>query len=120
MRDATRVGLGVILAEMADHSKCRITIDEERIPLRQEVRGLCEILGLDPFSLANEGKIAVFCSEIDADRILEVMKRHEYGKDAAVDGRVLGKNQGRLVLNTVIGGAREVDLPAGELVPRIC
>ena len=120
MRDATRGGLGAILAEIAGQSGCLIELREKDIPVREEVRGICEILGFDPLFLANEGKVALFCAPEDAGRVLGVMKAHEYGRDAAVIGAVGERGRGRLVLRTAIGGSREVDLPVGELVPRIC
>jgi hydrogenase expression/formation protein HypE len=120
MRDPTRGGLGAILAEIAGQSGCLIELREKDIPVRQEVRGICEILGFDPLFLANEGKVALFCTPADAGRVLDVMKAHEYGRKAAVIGAVGERGRGRLVLRTAIGGSREVDLPVGELVPRIC
>ena len=120
MRDVTRGGLGAIMCEIAAQSECQITIEEKDIPVQDEVRGICEILGLDPLFLANEGKMVVFCAPEDAENVLDTMKKHEYGKGAAVIGEVHKKGRGRFVLNTVIGGAREIDLPTGELVPRIC
>lgn len=120
MRDATRGGLGAVLCEIAAQSKCQVIIEEEDIPVRKDVRGVCEILGIDPLFLANEGKMVLFCPAEEADRVLKTMKKHQYGKEAAVIGEVNKKERGRFVLNTVIGGAREVDLPTGELVPRIC
>jgi hydrogenase expression/formation protein HypE len=120
MRDPTRGGLGAILAEIAGQSGCLIELREKDVPVREEVRGICEILGFDPLFLANEGKVALFCTPADAGRVLAVMKAHEYGRDAAVIGVVGERGRGRLVLRTAIGGSREVDLPVGELVPRIC
>ncbi len=120
MRDPTRGGLGAILAEIAGQSGCLIELREKDIPVRQEVRGICEILGFDSLFLANEGKVALFCAPADAGRVLAVMKAHEYGREAAVIGAVGERGRGRLVLRTAIGGSREVDLPVGELVPRIC
>ncbi len=120
MRDATRGGLGAILAEIAGQSNLQLTIDENRIPVLEAVRGICEILGLDPLFLANEGKMAAFCPAAEADKVLAVMKSHPYGQNAAIIGHVEGTRRGRLVMNTVIGGSREIDLPTGELVPRIC
>jgi hydrogenase expression/formation protein HypE len=120
MRDVTRGGLGAIMCEIATQSECQITIEEKDIPVQDEVRGICEILGLDPLFLANEGKMVVFCAPEDAGIVVETMKKHEYGKGAAVIGEVHKKGRGRFLLNTVIGGAREIDLPTGELVPRIC
>ncbi len=121
MRDATRGGLGAILAEIAQQSQARIEIREKDIPVRDEVRGICEILGLDPLFLASEGKIVVFCAAPDAEKVLGAMRGHRYGREAAVIGEVAAEQgRGRLVLRTAIGGQREIDLPTGELVPRIC
>jgi hydrogenase expression/formation protein HypE len=121
MRDATRGGLGAILAEIAQQSGLTLSIREQDIPVRDDVRGVCEILGFDPLFLACEGKIAVFCPAVDAEKILAVMRGHEYGVNAAVIGTVsAGKDRGRLIMKTAIGGSREIDLPIGELVPRIC
>ncbi len=120
MRDATRGGLGTILAEIAIQSGLEIAIDEERIPVRDDVRGICEILGFDPLFLANEGTAAIFCPADDAETVLAAMRDHEQGREAVVIGGVARANRGRLILKTSIGGTREVDLPTGELVPRIC
>jgi hydrogenase expression/formation protein HypE len=121
MRDATRGGLGAILVEIAQQAGYTIEIDEQKIPVRDEVKGVCEILGLDPLFLANEGKMVVFCPEAEAQTVLEVMRNHAFGQDAAVIGQVAGlPGKGRLIMRTLIGGSREVDMPTGELVPRIC
>ena len=120
MRDATRGGLGAIMAEITDQSGYEIVLEEANIPVKDAVRGVCEILGFDPLFLANEGKMVVFCSQADAEEVLQRMKAHPYGTDAAIVGEVTKKATGRLILNTLIGGSRVIDLPAGELVPRIC
>lgn len=120
MRDATRGGLGAILAEMAQQSGLTFTIREADIPVRDDVRGLCEILGFDPLFLACEGKIVVFCPACDAEEVLRTMRKHRYGRNAAAIGTVDNKGRGCLILNTTLGGSREIDLPVGELVPRIC
>ena len=120
MRDATRGGLGAILAEIAGQSGMRITIREDAIPVRREVRGICEILGFDPLFLANEGRMALFCSAESAETVLRAMRGDERGRAAAVIGTVAEDRRGRVVLETLIGGSREIDLPTGELVPRIC
>jgi hydrogenase expression/formation protein HypE len=120
MRDATRGGIGAILAEIAKSAELRIDVDEHSIPVQENVRGLCEILGFDPLFLANEGKIIVFCPEKDAEDVLEAMQGHRYGQKAAMIGRVGKASSGRVVLKTPIGGERVIDLPTGELVPRIC
>jgi len=120
MRDATRGGLGAILAEIAKSAQIRIDIDENKIPVRDTVRGICEILGFDPLFLANEGKMIVFCPKSDATSVLAAMHQHPYGKNAAVIGSVHNAAHGHVVLKTSIGGERMIDLPTGELVPRIC
>jgi hydrogenase expression/formation protein HypE len=120
MRDATRGGLGAILAELAAQSGLRVTIREKDVPVREAVRGICEILGFDPLFLANEGRMALFCPEAEARTVLAAMQGHALGLEAAVIGSVSEDTRGRLVLETLIGSSREVDLPTGELVPRIC
>ena len=120
MRDATRGGLGAILAEIAQSANVCIHINEHDIPVCENVRGICEILGLDPLFLANEGKMVVFCPAAEASNVIAVMKRHEFGRNATMIGNVGESSQGRVVLKTSIGGERIVDLPTGELVPRIC
>ncbi len=120
MRDATRGGLGGILTEIASQSGHTISIDEARIPIHDKVRGACEILGLDPLFFANEGKMVLFCPSSHAQNILEIMKNNPFGKNAAIIGEVGEEKKGRLILQTVIGGTRQIDLPAGELLPRIC
>ena len=120
MRDATRGGLGSILAEIASQAGCTIIIEEKDIPIKDEVRGVCEMLGFDPLFIANEGKMVVFCPAGDAHAVLNTMRSHSLGRDASVIGWVDETNPGRVVMNTLIGGSRVVDLPAGELVPRIC
>ena len=120
MRDATRGGLGAILAEIAHQCGMEIALDESLLPIHEDVRGVCEILGFDPLFLANEGKMALFCPAAETDRVLAAMHDHEYGREARVIGQVNGKGRGRLVMRTLIGGSRELDLPTGELVPRIC
>ncbi|HDQ04942.1 MAG TPA: hydrogenase expression/formation protein HypE [Deltaproteobacteria bacterium] len=120
MRDATRGGLGAILAEIAKSAGMRIDVDEKSIPVQDNVRGICEILGFDPLYLANEGKMVVFCAESDAPAVLQAMQKHRYGQNAAVIGRVSASSSSRVILKTTIGGERLIDLPTGELVPRIC
>ena len=97
-----------------------ILIDEAAIPVRDEVLGVCEILGLDPLYIANEGKVVVFCAKGDADVVLQAMRAHARGSQAALIGRVEAAGRPRVVLTTPIGTQREIDLPTGELVPRIC
>jgi hydrogenase expression/formation protein HypE len=120
MRDATRGGLGGILAEIASQSGHTLNIDEVNIPIDEKVRGACEILGFDPLFFANEGKMVLFCPSNQAQTVLHIMKDNPLGKNAAIIGEVSEEKKGRLILKTVIGGKRQVDLPAGELLPRIC
>ena len=120
MRDATRGGLGAILAEIAKSAQVRIDVDERSIPVQENVRGVCEILGFDPLFLANEGKMILFCPESDTKVVLTAMQSHKYGRNAAIIGSVSKAVRGSVVLTTSIGGERMVDLPTGELVPRIC
>jgi hydrogenase expression/formation protein HypE len=95
-------------------------IEEQMIPVRDDVRGLCEILGLDPIFIANEGKMVVVCAAADANKVLSVMATHHLGAGAAIIGHVTQTGRNRVILNTIIGGSRELDLPEGELIPRIC
>ena len=101
-------------------SEVGIKIVEERIPLKQEVAGICELLGFDPLYLANEGKLLAFVSSHDADRMLDIIRQNEYGHDAAIIGEVVAANPGRVYMETPIGGTRMVDMLVGEQLPRIC
>jgi hydrogenase expression/formation protein HypE len=120
LRDATRGGLAAVLNELAAASKVGIEFDERKVPVRTEVKAACEMLGLDPFYIANEGKLVGIMSEDVAEKVLAAMRGHEFGKDAAIIGRVVESHPGLVTAKTEIGGMRVVDLPAGELLPRIC
>jgi len=120
LRDATRGGLAAVLNELAEASQVGIEFDERKVPLRPEVNAACEMLGLDPFYVANEGKLVAIVAEESAESMLAAMHQHEYGKDAAIIGRVVSEHPGLVTAKTTIGGMRVVDLPAGELLPRIC
>ena len=120
LRDATRGGLAAVLNELADASKVGIEFEELKVPLRPEVSAACEMLGLDPLFIANEGKLVAIIPESDAGSILAAMRNHPFGKDAAIIGKVVEAHSGMVVAKTSIGGSRVVDLPAGELLPRIC
>lgn len=120
LRDATRGGLSAVLNELADASGVGIEFEETKVPVRAEVSAACEMLGLDPFYIANEGKLVAFVPEEDAGKVLSVMQNHEFGSNAAIIGRVVEQHPGLVVAKTAIGGSRVVDLPAGELLPRIC
>ena len=120
MRDPTRGGLATTLNEIASMSNVGMVIEEEKIPVRESIRGICELLGLDPLYLANEGKLVAICPPDEVKRLLEVMKDHPLGKDAEIIGRVTDKNQKKVILRTLIGGHRILDLLTGGQYPRIC
>jgi hydrogenase expression/formation protein HypE len=120
LRDATRGGLSAVLNELAVASHVGIEFEEGKVPVRSAVKAACEMLGLDPFYIANEGKLVAFVPETAAKEILAVMQNNEYGKEAVIIGRVTKDHPGLVVARTAIGGSRVVDLPAGELLPRIC
>lgn len=120
LRDATRGGLSAVLNELAAASKVGIEFDEEKVPVSPAVNAACEMLGLDPYYIANEGKLVAFVPAAQAEEILAAMQKNEYGKEAAIIGHVTDKHPGMVVAKTAIGSSRVVDLPAGELLPRIC
>jgi len=120
LRDATRGGIAAVLNEIVSGKNFGILIEEEKIPVREEVRGVCDILGFDFLELANEGKIIAVVPENSAEKVLSVMRQNIYGKDAAIIGEVTEKFSGKVGLQTSIGGVRIVDMPVGNLVPRIC
>jgi hydrogenase expression/formation protein HypE len=120
LRDATRGGIATVVNEFAQASRVGIRLREASIPLRAEVKGACEILGLDPLYLANEGKIVAVVPAAEASRVLTAMRAHPDGRDAAVIGEVVERHAGSVVLETGFGGDRVVDLLVGEQLPRIC
>jgi hydrogenase expression/formation protein HypE len=120
LRDPTRGGLATTLNELAKQSKAGITVDEEKVPMREEVLAACEMLGLDPLYIANEGKVVVIVPAEDADTVLEAMRRNHYGKDASLIGEVRAEHPGRVVMRTTIGASRIVDMMVGDPLPRIC
>ena len=120
MRDATRGGLATVLNEVAAASQVAIDIDEARTPIRDEGKGFCEILGLDPLYLANEGKIAVIAPPEQAEAALAAMRAHPLGTGAVAIGRAGAGEPGRVTMRTMIGGRRIVDMLVGEQLPRIC
>ncbi len=120
MRDPTRGGLATTLKEVAVESGTCIEIDETEIPVSGSVRGACELLGLDPLHVANEGVLVAFVDESVAKSLLERMKEDPLGRDSAVIGRVKERPEGTVVLKTAIGGRRIVDMLHGEQLPRIC
>jgi hydrogenase expression/formation protein HypE len=120
LRDATRGGLGAVLNELALASHVGIEFEETRVPVRPAVAAACEMLGLDPLFIANEGKLIALVPEAQADACLTAMRTHTYGRDAAIIGRVVQDHADMVLARTAVGASRVVDLPAGELLPRIC
>lgn len=120
MRDPTRGGISAVLNEFADSSNVEIEVYQENIPVKPEVMGVCELLGFEPYTLANEGMVVVVVDEADGEKALNVLKSHPLGKDAAIIGRVEKKGKPRVVLKTSYGSRRILEKPVGELLPRIC
>jgi hydrogenase expression/formation protein HypE len=120
MRDPTRGGLSSALNELAAASRVGVELREERIPLRPEVRGACEMLGLDPLYVANEGKLIAVAAQRDVERLLEVMRNHPLGRNAAMIGQVVDEHPGMVTMHSLVGGERVVTMLAGEQLPRIC
>lgn len=121
LRDCTRGGLATVANEFALEGRLQIRLDETAMPVSDAVRGACEILGLDPLYLANEGKVAALVAREDADAVLAAMRAHPLGRGAAVVGEVLaGGHPGLVTLRSAFGGERVVDLLQGEQLPRIC
>lgn len=120
LRDPTRGGLATSLNELAKQSKVSIRIEEEKIPVREAVLAACEMLGFDPLHVANEGKMIAIVPADDADKVLKAMRKNRYGKEAAIIGEVGAEHPGRVVMKTVLGSSRIVDMLVGDLLPRIC
>ncbi|NTT84904.1 hydrogenase expression/formation protein HypE [Tabrizicola fusiformis] len=119
-RDCTRGGLASALNEMAGEAGLAVEIDEAALPLRDEVRGVCEILGLDPLYLANEGRLVLFCPPDQAEAALAAMRALPEGAGSVGIGRAMAGTAGRVTMRTAFGGARIVDMLVGEQLPRIC
>ena len=120
LRDPTRGGLATTLCEIATSSGVSITMDETAIPIRPTVAAACELIGLDPLYLANEGKCIVICAQSCVDQTLAVMRNMNEGREAAVIGRVTDQQAGRVALTTRIGGSRLIEPLTGQPLPRIC
>jgi hydrogenase expression/formation protein HypE len=120
LRDPTRGGLASSLNELAQQSKVSIRIEEKEIPVREAVLAACEMLGFDPLYVANEGKMIAIVPPEDADKVLKAMRKNKYGRDAAIIGEVEAEPPGRVVMKTVLGSSRIVDMMVGDLLPRIC
>jgi hydrogenase expression/formation protein HypE len=119
-RDPTRGGVTSALSEIAVAAQAGILLEESQIPINEEVKGACEILGLDPLYVANEGKLLAFVPPREADRVLAAARNHPLGKEAAIIGEVTSDHPGLVLMRTRIGGTRIVDMLSGEQLPRIC
>ena len=120
MRDPTRGGVATVLNEIAGRSRVGMVLRENEIPVRESVRGACEMLGLDPLYVANEGKLVAIVAPEIADRVLAAMQRHPLGAESCVIGEVVEQHAGMVLMKTLIGGTRVVDVLFGEQLPRIC
>ena len=120
LRDPTRGGVGTALNEISGKSGVGIKIYEEKIPLKDAVAGICELLGFDPLYIANEGKLIAFVDPRHAEKVLAAIKEDEFGNDACIIGEVISDHPGRVMMKTRIGGIRIVDMLTGDQLPRIC
>jgi len=120
LRDPTRGGVATALNEVAKQSGVGIRLEESSLPVRREVNAACEMLGLDPLYVANEGKVLVLVAPEDAELVLNTMRQHPLGQEACIIGEAVSEHPGRVVLQTGIGGRRIVDMLSGEQLPRIC
>lgn len=122
MRDPTRGGLGTVLNELIINQRFGILLEEEKIPVKEEIKAICEILGYDPIYLANEGKVVIVVAEEDAEKVLSVLKSDPLGKDAQIIGTVSGEASllGKVGMLTISGGIRIIDMRVGQELPRIC
>jgi hydrogenase expression/formation protein HypE len=120
LRDLTRGGLAAALNEIASTAQVQVDIEERAVPVREEVRGACELLGLDPLYVANEGRLVAFVAAKDAERAVAIMRGHPQGGGACAVGKVLLDSPGRVTMKSAIGARRILDLLSGEQLPRIC
>jgi hydrogenase expression/formation protein HypE len=120
LRDPTRGGLGTSLCEIAAAANIGIEIDASLVPVREDVKAACEILGLDSLFVANEGKLVAFVDAPSAEAVLRAMRRNPQGRDAALVGYATSSHPGMVLLKTEVGGTRLIDLPFTEQLPRIC
>ncbi len=120
MRDATRGGLGTVLSELVSNSKFGIQIEEDNILIRESVRGLSELLGIDPIYSANEGKVVIVVDQNDAEEALSALKQFPEGKNASIIGSITEDHVGMAWLSTSVGGKRVIDMLSGQQLPRIC
>jgi hydrogenase expression/formation protein HypE len=120
LRDPTRGGVATVLNEIAQASQVGVRLFEEAIPVRPEVRGACELLGIDPLYVANEGKMVLVVAPEEAEKALAVLRGHPFGREAAIIGEVTDEPKGMVLLETSLGGTRVLDMLTGDPLPRIC
>ena len=120
LRDPTRGGVATILNEVVSEQDFGIHLEEASLPIGEGVLGACELLGLDPLYVANEGKLIAFCKPGEVEPIMAAMKRHPYGREARVIGEVVATPPGKVIMKTRVGGTRLLDMLTGEQLPRIC
>jgi len=120
MRDATRGGLGTVIAELARGKDYGIHLKEENLTVNEDVRGICELLGFDPIYVANEGKVVMVVAAEDAENVVCALKNHKTGKDASIIGEVTSDHKGKAWLETQVGGKRIIEMLSGQQLPRIC
>lgn len=120
MRDPTRGGIASILNEIASGQAFGIELWEEKIPIKEEVASICEMLGFDPLYLANEGKVVLLAKQEEAEKLLSILRSHPLGKESQIVGKVVPEAKGKVYLRTRIGTRRVVDMLTGEQLPRIC
>jgi hydrogenase expression/formation protein HypE len=120
MRDPTRGGVGAVLNELCTQQKLGAVIFENTLPIKPAVKSACELLGIDPIHVANEGKLLAFCPSHQAKELVNTMHQHPLGKEAAIIGEVIEDAQGYVQLETAFGGRRIIDWINGEQLPRIC
>ena len=120
MRDPTRGGVSATLNEIVRNQKFGILIYEDKIPVKEEVLSMCEILGFEPLNIANEGKVIIICDKKKSEEIIKRMKKNIYGKEARIIGEIVKNPEGKVIMETITGSIRIVDSPIGEQFPRIC
>jgi len=120
LRDPTRGGVATVLNELSHASQTGMIIEEDKIPVSEEVRGACEILGLDPLYIANEGKLIIILPEKEAIKVIETMRQHPLGREASIIGKITSEHPGIVRMTTSIGSSRIIDMLTGDQLPRIC
>jgi hydrogenase expression/formation protein HypE len=120
MKDPTRGGIAAALNEWASKSNVSIWIEEDKVPIKKQVSAICDMLGLDPYNIASEGRALLAVDPVNSKKILEKIKSTQIGKDAEIIGKVKSESPKRVLLKTIVGGTRFVDMPLGEPIPRIC